>query len=84
MSQLGFKDLLVDTSIDYARPIRVICIGAGVSGILTAARSPKEIPNIKLTIYEKNSDIGGTWFEDRCVFPSTQFALLSSPTDRRQ
>jgi cation diffusion facilitator CzcD-associated flavoprotein CzcO len=51
--------------IDHARPIKVICIGAGMSGILTAVRFPQRIRNLELTIYEKNAGIGGTWYENR-------------------
>jgi hypothetical protein len=45
--------------------LRVICVGAGISGIITAIRFPQRIPNLELQIYEKNPDITGTWFENR-------------------
>jgi cation diffusion facilitator CzcD-associated flavoprotein CzcO len=51
-------------AIDEQRPIKVICIGAGYSGILTAIRFPQRLSNLELVIYEKNADIGGTWFEN--------------------
>ncbi len=51
--------------VDHARPVKVVCIGAGYSGILTAIRFPQKIKNLDLTIYDKNEDIGGTWFENR-------------------
>lgn len=54
---------LDDVAIDQPRPLKVICIGAGFSGILTAIRFPQKIPNLELIIYEKNADIGGTWYE---------------------
>jgi heterodisulfide reductase subunit A-like polyferredoxin len=54
-----------DRSIDEARPLRVVVIGAGISGILACIRFAQRIPNIELCIYEKNADIGGTWFENR-------------------
>lgn len=54
-----------DRSIDEARPLRVVVIGAGISGILACIRFTQRIPNIELCIYEKNADIGGTWFENR-------------------
>jgi cation diffusion facilitator CzcD-associated flavoprotein CzcO len=50
--------------IDTDRPMKVVCIGAGMSGILTAIRFPQRIQNLDLTIYEKNDDIGGTWYEN--------------------
>lgn len=46
-------------------PLKVICIGAGYSGILTAIRLPQRLEQLELVIYEKNADIGGTWFENR-------------------
>lgn len=49
---------------DDRPPIKVICVGAGLSGILTAIRLPQRVPNVQLTIYEKNHDIGGTWLEN--------------------
>lgn len=53
--------------IDEVRPIKVICIGAGFSGILCGIRIPQLVENAELVIYEKNSDIGGTWLENKCV-----------------
>ncbi len=67
-----------ERSIDEYRPIKVVCIGAGVSGILAAIRYeifrfpihislstlpsfPQKVPNIHLTVYEKEKGIGGTW-----------------------
>ncbi|KAG8623709.1 hypothetical protein KVT40_008685 [Elsinoe batatas] len=60
-------------------PLRIITIGAGVSGILNAYQIQKEflsesarssLPTspdlgIEHVIYEKNHDIGGTWLENR-------------------
>lgn len=57
--------LISERSIDEPRPLKVIYIGAGVSGIDAAIQFPKFVPNIELAIYDKNADIGGTWFENR-------------------
>lgn len=54
-----------DRSIDAKRPLRVVCVGAGISGIITAIRFPQRIANLDLQIYEKNPDITGTWYENR-------------------
>ena len=56
---------LYDVPIDHARPIKVICIGAGIGGMLVGIRFPQRISNLELVIYEKNADIGGTWFENQ-------------------
>lgn len=52
---------------DHCRPMKVICIGAGISGILTAIRFPQHIQNLDLVVYEKNEGLGGTWFENKRV-----------------
>jgi cation diffusion facilitator CzcD-associated flavoprotein CzcO len=57
--------IVEERPIDGKRPLRVICVGAGISGIITAIRFPQRIPNLELQIYEKNPDITGTWFENR-------------------
>lgn len=62
-------------AVDNLRRIKVICIGAGMSGIITGVLFPRSIENLDLVIYEKNADVGGTWFESRypgvaCDVPS--------------
>ncbi|KAI0720658.1 FAD/NAD-binding domain-containing protein [Fomitopsis betulina] len=51
---------LGDFSIDKHKPIKVVCIGAGYSGIIAGIRFPQRIPNVHLTIYDKNY----TWLPD--------------------
>jgi cation diffusion facilitator CzcD-associated flavoprotein CzcO len=64
--------------IDAKRPLRVICVGAGISGIITAIRFPQRIPDLELQIYEKNADITGTWFENR--YPGCACGMFSHLT----
>lgn len=78
---------LLDVPVDAGRPLKVVCIGAGYSGILTAIRFPQRIPNLELVIYEKNADIGGTWYENSypgiaCDIPSHvyQFTFANNPS----
>ncbi|TFK83066.1 FAD/NAD(P)-binding domain-containing protein [Polyporus arcularius HHB13444] len=59
------KIKLGDFAIDEYRPIKVIVIGAGFSGILAGIRFPQKIPNVDLTIYEKSAGVGGTWYNNR-------------------
>jgi cation diffusion facilitator CzcD-associated flavoprotein CzcO len=47
--------------------MKVICIGAGMCGIAVGCMFPEKIPNLELVIYEKNTDVGGTWFENQYV-----------------
>lgn len=66
--------MIQDNLIDAGRPLRVVCIGGGISGICTGIRFPQQIKNLDLVIYEKNSELGGTWHENtypgvRCDIP---------------
>ncbi|KAJ7508494.1 FAD/NAD-P-binding domain-containing protein [Mycena galericulata] len=54
-----------DFSVDDYRPLKVICIGAGFSGILCAIRFRQKVPNLDLKIYEKADGVGGTWRANR-------------------
>ncbi|KAM6517024.1 hypothetical protein FSOLCH5_007976 [Fusarium solani] len=70
--------------VENFRPISVIIIGAGFSGIYCGIRIPERLRNVKLTIYEKNSGIGGTWYENRypgcaCDIPSHSYQYTFAP-----
>ncbi|RSM17105.1 hypothetical protein CDV31_003998 [Fusarium ambrosium] len=61
------------------RRLRVICIGAGATGLNLAYMLPRHLKNIDLLIYEKNEAIGGTWIENR--YPGIyQFTWAPNPT----
>lgn len=47
------------------RKIRVLTIGAGISGILMAYQLQKHCENVEHVVYDKNEDVGGTWLENR-------------------
>ena len=51
--------------IHAERHINIICIGAGASGLLLAYKLQKHFTNFSLTVYEKNTEVSGTWFENR-------------------
>ena len=59
--------LISERAIDEPKPLKVIYIGAGVSGICAAIQFPKYVPGLELVVYEKNGGVGGTWFENRSV-----------------
>ncbi|KAL4798345.1 hypothetical protein BDV19DRAFT_21008 [Aspergillus venezuelensis] len=67
----GNDDFAIDTSLFAFTPrkLRVVCIGAGFSGLTTAYKLKHERPLdfVDFTIYEKNCEVGGTWFEN--VYP---------------
>lgn len=66
--------MIAERAIDAVRPLKLIYIGAGVSGILAAIRFRQAVPSLDLVIYEKNADVGGTWFENR--YGMTQFGTI--------
>lgn len=53
--------------IHTRRPIRVVCLGAGYSGILMGIIWAQRMQNrnAEFVIYERNHDLGGTWLENR-------------------
>ena len=51
--------------IHAKRHVRVICIGAGASGLLMAYKLQRHFDNFSLTVYEKNSEVSGTWWENK-------------------
>lgn len=63
------------------RKLRVVCIGAGYSGLMLAYKLKYEMPMedfIDLAIYEKNADVGGTWLENR--YPGVACDVRSKPS----
>ena len=47
------------------RKIKVLSVGAGVTGIMNSYLIQKNCENVEHVVYEKNPDIGGTWLENR-------------------
>ncbi|KAI8656424.1 hypothetical protein LRP88_11729 [Fusarium phalaenopsidis] len=74
-------------AVDDAKPIRVFIIGAGVSGIALYIRILQHVPNAKITIVDKNPELGGTWYENRypgvaCDIPSHVYQYSFAPNTR--
>lgn len=68
------------------RHLRIVCVGAGAAGLQIAYKAERALSDIDLQIYEKNSDVGGTWLENRypgctCDIPSHsyQFTWARNP-----
>ncbi|EMC94065.1 hypothetical protein BAUCODRAFT_36536 [Baudoinia panamericana UAMH 10762] len=60
------------------RPIRVVLMGAGASTLNFLKKAEEQMQNLKITVYEKNHDVGGTWLENRypgcaCDIPSVNY-----------
>jgi hypothetical protein len=49
------------------RPLRIVMVGAGLSGIGAVKIYKETFPerDVELVIYEKNTDVTGTWLENR-------------------
>ncbi|KAL4758045.1 flavin-containing monooxygenase [Aspergillus foveolatus] len=70
--------------IHQERHVRIICIGAGASGLLFAYKLQRSFSNFSLVIYEKNPEVAGTWFENRypgcaCDVPSHNYTWSFEP-----
>jgi len=70
--------------VDHHRELKVAVIGGGLSGITAGILLPKKVPNIDLTIIEKNGDLGGTWLENsypgvRCDVPAHVYQSTFEP-----
>ncbi|KAL1648869.1 hypothetical protein SLS58_002049 [Diplodia intermedia] len=70
--------------VENFRPLRVIVVGAGYSGVYLGIRLPERLRNVQLRIYEKNDGIGGTWWENRypgcaCDIPSHSYQYSFEP-----
>ncbi|KAH8890173.1 FAD/NAD(P)-binding domain-containing protein [Thozetella sp. PMI_491] len=83
-NERGYK--IQEELFGHERPIRVIHIGAGISGICLAKFLPETLNNASLVCYDKNYDIGGTWLENKypgcgCDIPSVnyQFSWARNP-----
>ncbi|KIV79991.1 hypothetical protein PV11_07526 [Exophiala sideris] len=73
-----------DRPVNQDRELRAVIIGAGVSGIGTYIRLWQYVPNIKITILDKNPSISGTWYENRypgvaCDIPSHVYQYTFEP-----
>ncbi|KAI9163089.1 GDP-mannose transporter [Paramyrothecium foliicola] len=73
-----------DEAIYNERHVKVICVGAGASGLCLAYKLQRSFRSFSLKIYEKNSGVGGTWFENRypgcaCDVPSHNYVFSFEP-----
>ncbi|PGG97445.1 hypothetical protein AJ79_09206 [Helicocarpus griseus UAMH5409] len=72
------KYVVKDQYIHQPKRIKIIVIGAGISGIAFAYKA-KFLENVEYEIYEKNADVGGTWLESRypgcsCDIPAHSYS----------
>ncbi|KAL2820913.1 hypothetical protein BDW59DRAFT_174364 [Aspergillus cavernicola] len=77
--------ILEDHPVDERLSIKAIVVGAGITGINAGILLPAKVPELKLTIYERHSDIGGVWHAHRypgvkCDVPSHVYQSTFSPS----
>ena len=55
------------------RPCRVVCMGAGYSGIMMGIVHKNRMAhnNVEFVVYERHNELGGTWLENR--YPGCQW-----------
>lgn len=64
--------------------VRIVGIGAGASGLNMIRTLRRNLTDYEFVIYEKNSGVGGTWFENqypgcRCDVPSHNYQFSWRP-----
>jgi cation diffusion facilitator CzcD-associated flavoprotein CzcO len=77
------SDIVGANYVHEPKPIRAIFIGAGISGIAFSYKA-KQIEKLSYTIYEKNPDVGGVWYESRypgvsCDVPAHGYSYTWQP-----
>ncbi|KAF5003101.1 hypothetical protein FDECE_10336 [Fusarium decemcellulare] len=78
---------VLDKPLHMPRKLKVVCVGAGFSGLMLAYKWKYEYHMddfVDLNIYEKNSDVGGTWLENRypgvaCDVPAHIYTFSFEP-----
>ncbi|KAK0389844.1 hypothetical protein NLU13_3417 [Sarocladium strictum] len=69
------------------RRVRIVVLGAGISGIQFLRDATTRLSNIDITVYDKNDHEGGTWAENRypgcaCDIPSHAYQYSWNPNPR--
>lgn len=75
---------VLEQPLGTARPIRIVGIGAGMSGMNMIRTLRLHLTDYEHVVYEKNPKIGGTWFENRypgckCDIPSHNYQFSWRP-----
>ena len=69
--------------IHNSRRMRIVCIGAGPSGLYFAYKLQRSCDNFDLVLYDRNLQVAGTWFENTfpgcCDVPSVNYVYTFEP-----
>ncbi|KAI9786495.1 MAG: hypothetical protein M1839_006955 [Geoglossum umbratile] len=79
------EERLLSLPVNEERDLKIICIGAGASGLLLAYKLQRSFEKFELAVYEKNSDVAGTWHENRypgcaCDVPAHNYTYSFEPS----
>ncbi|KAI9766003.1 MAG: hypothetical protein M1840_007010 [Geoglossum simile] len=79
------EERLLSLPINEERDLKIICIGAGASGLLLAYKLQRSFEKFELVVYEKNPDVAGTWYENRylgcaCDVPAHSYTYSFEPS----
>lgn len=83
-AQLSDVQRRLNRPIHDEKHIRIICVGAGASGLLFAYKLQRSFRNFELQIYEKNEEVSGTWWENKypgcaCDVPAHNYTWSFEP-----
>lgn len=72
---------IMEQPMGTPRHVKIITIGAGVSGLNMIRRLRKSLVNYEHTVYDKNPEVGGTWLENtypgcQCDHPSHNYQFM--------
>jgi len=75
---------VLEQPIGTTRRLRVACVGAGMSGMNMIRTLRLHLTNYEHVVYEKNPQVGGTWYENRypgckCDVPSHNYQFSWRP-----
>ncbi|KAI0874121.1 hypothetical protein GGS24DRAFT_490247 [Hypoxylon argillaceum] len=75
---------VLEQPLGTAKHVRIVGIGAGASGLNMIRTLRRNLKNYEHIVYEKNSKVGGTWFENRypgcrCDVPSHNYQFSWRP-----
>ncbi|CAK7229173.1 hypothetical protein SCUCBS95973_007130 [Sporothrix curviconia] len=75
---------VVEQPLGTARPLRIIVVGAGASGLNVVRNVKEHMRNVDVQVYEKNGVVSGTWFENSypgcaCDIPSHNYQYSWAP-----
>ncbi|CAI6336779.1 unnamed protein product [Periconia digitata] len=60
-----YHSIMNSNPIHTERHMRIICVGAGASGLCFAYKLQRSFANFTLTMYDTSPDVGGVWYQNK-------------------